>query len=252
MNDVLAQLAEANPVHAEDLTPLDPPDRFAHRRWPHRRLALVGAFAVGAAAVLGAFAFGGSNSGRNHVGLGQVGDIPRFGLHGPTGAAGVTGGGGATGAEGPLRQGVTGTSGPSGANGPAGRQGPGLSVGFDRTGDGGTLKAVGVTAWEFQKTGFQLEIRYLGPPGNWKAPYPVVYRTTVSPGAMSSTSGSVGVGPSGRSGPGPAAWAWSGRFTPADWRGGCQSGDYEIDLDWDVAGAFGIDTSTDSFRCTRS
>jgi hypothetical protein len=246
MNDLLAQLAEANPYPVDDLTPLDRPDRFARRRLPYRRLALVLAIAAVAAALVSAFVFNGSNSVRVHVGRGltRIGDIPRMPLLGPTGAKGV----GST--EGPIRLGATGASGPSGANGPAGQHDPGLSVGFDRTGAGGSLKSVGVTVWEFQKTGFQLEVRYLGPPGNWKAPDAVVYRTTVSPGEMSSTTGSVGVGPSGRNGPGPTAWTQSVKLDPGDWSGGCRSGDYEIDVDSDAGGTFSTDTSTDYFHCT--
>lgn len=263
MNDVLAQLAAANPVRAEDLMPLGLPDRFAHRPLPRRRLGAAVAIAAAAVAVVaGAFALSNDHSVRGQARRGSgIGDIPRRLMHGPTGAAGVgatgmigpSGSSGPTGSEGPLRtHGGTGATGPSGATDPAGQQGPGLSFGFDRTGPDATLKAVGVTVWEFEKTGFQLEVRYLGPPGNYKSPYPVVYRTTVLPGDMSSTTGSVGVGPSGRTGVGPTAWSWSGRLNPGDWRGGCQRGDYEIDMDWDAGGTFSTDASSDSFHCTKN
>ncbi len=261
MNDALAQLAEANPVRAEDLTPLGLPDRFAPRRVPRRRLGAAVAITAAAVAVVGAFAFHGFSSVSGHGRLGQGnGDIPRLGrigdrlplgLIGPTGAAGANGLG-VTGSEGPVRPGATGQVGPSGSNRPPDPHGARLtSVGFDRTGADGALKGVGVTVSRLRQTGFQLEVRYLGPPGNFKAPYPVVYRTTVLPRDLSLTTGPVGVGPSGGSTPG-AAWTWSGRLDPGDWRGGCQSGDYEIDIDWDAGGAFSIDVSTDYFQCTGS
>ncbi len=248
MNDVLAQLAEANPVQAEDVMSLALPERFTHRL-PNRRLsaAIVGVALV-AAALVGVFAFNGYNSIRGHVVRGQGnGDIPRTGirprLQGPTGANGPTG------SEGPIRLGPTGARGSTGSVGP-GSEGPGLSFGFLHRTDG-SLKSFGVSVWEFQKSGFQLEVRYLGPRGDYlQGGYPVVYRTTVPAASMSPTDGPVGVGPSGRNGPGPTAWTWSGKFSPGDWSHGCQDGDYEIDVDWDATGSFAIDASSDSFSCT--
>jgi hypothetical protein len=107
-----------------------------------------------------------------------------------------------------------------------------------------------VSVWEFQKTGFKLEVRYLGPRGDYlQGGYPVVYRMTRWGASMSPTTGSVGVGPSGRSGPGPTAYTWSGSLTPGDWSPGCQRGDYEIDMDYGAAGSFSMDAGSNGFAC---
>ena len=60
MNDVMALLAEANPVRAEELAPLDPPAR-SRRRSSRRRLVLAVAVVV-PVAVIAAIGFGGSPS----------------------------------------------------------------------------------------------------------------------------------------------------------------------------------------------
>ena len=77
MNDVLGQLAEANPVEADELAPLGFPTLV--RRPPARRIALaiaVVATAI-AATLVGVFAFGRSPAGP-----------PATGVMGPTGATG--------------------------------------------------------------------------------------------------------------------------------------------------------------------
>ena len=115
-SDAMRLLGEANPVKAQDLTPLDVPDRFT-RRVPNRRLVVALAIvAVVAAALAGVFALNGSDSSRGRFSQARV--------HGPTGAAGPNGSMGLTG--------PTGSTGPTGANGgqcglcdgPTGRVGP--------------------------------------------------------------------------------------------------------------------------------
>jgi len=240
--DVMTHLARANPFHADDLTPLELPDRFAARRLQHRQLGLAVAIpTVVAAALVGVFAFNGSNSGRGGGGF-AVG-LPH-GLHGPTGAYGATGMTGPTGADGPGDgptgrtgptgpQGVTGLGflGPTAAVGPTGDVGGprGLGVRFNR--GGGSLKSLTVTVTNFGK-GFRLEVRYLGPQGHYLSPYPVVYRTQVF---AADTSG-------GR--------IWSHILSPTDWVGGCRSGDYEIALDWSVSDrAFDPEVRPTPFSC---
>lgn len=86
MNDVLALLAEANPVRLEDVTPLDLPDLER----PRRRLALaaVAAAAIAlTAALLAVFVFSGSPSRRpGHAGF-QLLPSPTLAHPLPTGAA---------------------------------------------------------------------------------------------------------------------------------------------------------------------
>jgi hypothetical protein len=77
MNDVLAQLADANPVHADELAPLEL--HALVRRRPSRRLVLATAVlaAALAATLIGVFAFGGSHTGS-----------PPTSRQGPTGPTG--------------------------------------------------------------------------------------------------------------------------------------------------------------------
>lgn len=246
MNDILTQLAEANPVHEHDLTPLDVPTRFA-RRVPSRRLSASLATAVVAAgALVGVFAFNGSNSGHG-FNLGQGSGHHREGVQGEGPFRG-TGGTGPTGLIGP-----TGVNGPTGISGgprpprPINRDGHDVSFRFNRT--GGALNSVDLSVSVYPKRDFKIEVRYLGPRGDYlQGGYPVVYRADISASSLSPGTG--GVGPSGRMGPGGrVSWDWSGKLFPRDWSGGCKSGDYEIDWDFGSSRDFRVDTSTDTFSC---
>ena len=78
--DVMALLAEANPVRVEGLSPMEPPD-VSRRRYPFRRAVLAVVVVVAATALIGVFVFPGSRSnGRTKLlepglGLGTNGPI---------------------------------------------------------------------------------------------------------------------------------------------------------------------------------
>ena len=227
--DVMALLANANPVHEQDLTPVDVP-RFA-RRAPNRRLivAIAIAVVVAAAALTAALAFNGSNSSQRL-------SLPRGprGLLGPTGAAGATGANGATGGNGPTGlQGATGANGstspqgPSGALGPTGANSRGIWINVHRS--GGVASAVHVTLTGSNKYGIRVRVRYLGPRGDYISPYLVVYQTHIA---------ATGV-----------ARIWSHTLHPDQWRGGCRRGDYEVDYDSYDGNRFVFGGSSDNFLC---
>src|SRR5579862_595425 len=85
MSDVIALLAEANPVRVEDLTPLEPPDLT--RRPTSRRLVVAVAVlaAAVAASLIGVFLTGGTSPHRS--GSGNSGHPGPTGPPGPTGSS---------------------------------------------------------------------------------------------------------------------------------------------------------------------
>ena len=99
--------------------------------------------------------------------------------------------------------------------------------------------------------GLPLVVRYLGPPGDYNSPYPVVYR--MQDFGRQPVVGDWRGWPVWRDGSGGrVSWDSSVTLSVRDWRGGCQSGDYEIDFDSVAVGRFKSDASTDTFRCSGS
>src|SRR5581483_6713633 len=85
MNDVLALLAEANPVHAGNLATLEPP--MLGRRLPSRRLVLVAVAAALAATLIGVLATG-HDAKSTHSSSRGKGVAGHSGPNGPTGPMG--------------------------------------------------------------------------------------------------------------------------------------------------------------------
>jgi hypothetical protein len=274
--DAMTLLADANPVHADDLAPLATPGRYTARR-ANRLLVAVVALAAVSAALAGTVWLTGSPAGhrdraRNALGQfpvgllgptgavgatgaqGPTGDTGPTGPTGPTGDAGPTGATGATGAgggEGGIHSGVTGGGGPTGDQGPTGPDGtPKSGLAFiHRFAHGDkTLNSLTIAVWGPKPRSFKVEVRYLGPRGNYlQGGYPVVYRARVSPADGSPVTS--GVGPTGK---GTGTWLWSKTLSPAsDWSGGCKTGDYEVDVDFSAQRAFELQFSSDTFRCLR-
>lgn len=244
--DAMRLLAEANPVQAEDLAPVGTPSSVG-RRLPRRPLAVV--LVLAAVAAVGTFAFSGSSSGvrdrvHGHVPdqyEGGIAQVPGTGWQGPTGGTGPTPANGG--------QCCVGTTGSRGTGGRPSHEGShDVSFKFNRS--EGALSSVDVSVFVYPKRSFKIEVRYLGPRGDYlQGGYPVVYRMDVSADSLSQGTG--GVGPSGAMGPGgKVSWDWSGTLSVSDWKGGCKSGDYEIDWDFGTSKDFRIDTSTDTFSCT--
>ena len=270
-HDAMRLLAKANPVQANDLTPLAVPDLFTSRV-PSRRLnRAVAVVALAAFGWLLGTAISGLSSGPeaspitrgwpHGVGPGATGAQGSTGPAGATGAAGPTGATGPTGLNGPTGAtgltgptgavGPTGVAGPTGANGATGNRGPtspqgpsgghGSPSGPRHKGEGTislqlnrsgtTLDSVDVSVTEYRKIGIKLEVSYTAP---GETSHTVVYRGWVAVADLD-----VGDG----------EYTWRPRLSPSDWTGGCQSGTYRINVDVDLYHSWDTDFSSETFSC---
>jgi hypothetical protein len=259
-NDVMALLANANPVQAQDLTPVALREGLERPRADGRRSLAMAIVVLAAAALavsasndsisrqtlhagdyMGATGVRGATGANGYTGAngatgksGPTGPVGLTGAAGATGANGATGARGATGSTGPTGAGPTGAYGGTGAGGPTGRSGPtgatgprdAVSIHVNRTGD--TLDSLDVTVTEGGKDGIKIRLFHRAS-GDTEST--VVYSGWVSEDDMASRS-------------------WSGTLSPSDWKDGCQSGDYWIGVDFDLASSFDSDIVSERFSCT--